>query len=470
MTLLFALACSLGVTAFTPCSDSLQCREAFGFGSVCGDDGFCDSAVSQDRCDAVWPEDLLTHPEAHAGVLLVGSLYDHGTDIPEKQSTSLAIQQVDESQGVGGAELGLVQCSYADDASLDDLPSEDAAVAMADWLVNRLGAFALVGPATSGLTEAVYTGVDGPLIVSPTATSPALTFRDQNDHPDDPAGRLWRTAPPDSLQGAVLATLVTSYLPGDAQHVALVYQNGSYGEGLAQVFVDQYATADHVVDRLPFGNDTQRNSAASAAATPGIDAILFISSDLPDITAFLQSLSVDADAANTPLFLADAARDTELFATTASTEAARLYPNIVGTAPAVPSGDRYDAFAAAYAATYEGESAGDSSYSAYAYDAAWLVAYGAAWALANEDGLSGQNAANGLRHLSDPLGAAVDLGPVAWSQALASINAGEDVDVNGASGMLDYDPQTEETSGPIEVWGIVDDGEPAFVVLDTVAP
>ena len=29
------------------------------------------------------------------------------------------------------------------------------------------------------------------------------------------------------------------------------------------------------------------------------------------------------------------------------------------------------------------------------------------------------------------------------------------IDVRGASGELDYDPVTEETTAPVEVWGIV---------------
>ena len=464
------LGCSAGVTAWAPCDAATQCREAFGFGHTCGDEGYCVQVPAEPRCDETWPVDLRERPDRYGDLLLVGSLYDHTTDIPERQASRLAVKQADESDGVDGRTVGLIQCSYEEDPALDAATSDEAAVAMANHLVD-LGAFAIIGPATSGVTEAVYNGVEGaPLMVSPSATSPALTWLDAPDRPAGGAGRLWRTAPPDSLQGAVLADLVRTALGTGAQRVALVYQTGPYGEGLAEVFVDEWAGAERVAERFPYENDTQRASAASSAANPAYDAIVFISSDLPDVVSFLNSVAADGDVPDTPIFLADAARDAELLAGTESTDAHDLWPNIAGTSPAVPSGDQYDAFAAAYAGVYDGQSAGDSSYSAYAYDAAWLTLYGAAWALSNEGALTGQAAAEGLRHISDPAGESVELGPVAWNQAQASFAAGTGLDVVGASGELDYDADTEETTGPIEVWAIRDDGEPEFYVVDTVAP
>ncbi len=471
MVLWWLAGCSLGVTQWEPCTSSVACRQAFGLGSVCGEGGYCETAEVQPRCDTTWPADLLDRPEDYPGIRVIGSLFDHSTDVPEKQSARLAVKQADESEGIGGAPLGLVQCSYAEDSTIDGLDAEAAAIAMASYLVADLGAYAIVGPATSGVTEAVYQGVDGPLIVSPSATSPALTYLDAADHDPGEAGRLWRTAPPDSLQGEVLAGLVQDAVFTRVQHVALIYQVGPYGEGLAQVFADHYGNADRTFDRYPFENDTQRDSAMSSAAVPATDAIVFISSDVPDVSAFLLALSVDADAPAMPIFLADAAHDAELLAATEGTDAEDLWPNIVGTSPAVPSGDRYDAFAAAYAGAYDGQSAGDSSYSAYAYDAAWLTIYGATWALAEEGGLTGQHAANGLTHLSAKGGEEIATGPVSWLQLQAEFAKGTDVNVVGASGELDYDPDTEETTGPIEVWGIDRvGGEPGFVVLDTVAP
>jgi branched-chain amino acid transport system substrate-binding protein len=471
MGLLFFLACSLGITQWEPCDRPSECREAFGFGHTCGEEGLCIAVDEEPRCTESWPADLLIRPENYPNVAVLGSLYDHSTDLPEVQATRLAAKEVDDSDGVNSRLIGLVQCSYEEDPSLDSFSSDEAAVAMADYLARDLGAYALIGPATSGVTEAVYNQVNAePLIISPSATSPALTYLDEADRPKGGAGRLWRTAPPDSLQGLVLAQLVDSTLGGNSQRVALVYQLGPYGEGLAEVFIAEWSGANHVADRFTFENDTQRSSAASSAADAAYDAIVFISSDLPDVTSFLASLAADGDVDAVPLFLADAARDTELLDDTKGTAAEALWPNVLGTSPAVPSGPEYDAFAAAYAGMFPGQEAGASSYSAYAYDAAWLAMYGASWASANASELSGQEAANGLTHLSDSGLASLTVGPGSWNQVQSQLEQGVDVNLLGASGELDYDPETEETSGPIEVWAIQGGRDATFIVVDTVAP
>ena len=55
-----------------------------------------------------------------------------------------------------------------------------------------------------------------------------------------------------------------------------------------------------------------------------------------------------------------------------------------------------------------------------------------------------------------------------------SSGTGASIDVRGASGPLDYDPDTEETSAPIQLWAIQPDVEAptgfAFVELDRIDP
>ncbi|MBM4391419.1 MAG: hypothetical protein FJ090_09885 [Deltaproteobacteria bacterium] len=470
---LLLLSCSLGVTGWEPCTTGSECRDAFGFGYTCGDEGYCEEVALADRCDATYPDDLFVRPEDYPGILVVGTLFDHSTDVPEKQASRLAIKQVDDSQGLDGTLLGLVQCSYEEDSALDGLAADEAAAAMGEYLAGDLGAFAIVGPATSGNTEAMWNATAdlGALVVSPSATSPALTYLDAPTTPEGHAGRLWRTAPPDDVQGLVLAEVVATTLTESGrtnQDVAVVYQEGPYGTGLAEVFVENYQSSFHVPTRYAFENDTERDNAINNVAKLDYDAILFISSDLPDVSAFLNAAGARDEFNEMPIFLADASRDAELLEDTREA-ASQLWTNILGTAPAVPSGDVYDAFAASYAAEYEGQSARDSSYSAYAYDAGWLVAYGAAWAYAQEAGVTGQGAADGLLHISNPDGELIEIAPNYWSQLRAAFSGARDVNVQGASGALDYDPVTQETTGPIDIWKIASDGQ-SFEVVETKEP
>ena len=111
---------------------------------------------------------------------------------------------------------------------------------------------------------------------------------------------------------------------------------------------------------------------------------------MPDVVGFLNA-AVELDYATTPIWLADAAHDSDCL--DQSRAASSLWPNVRGTAPAVPSGDIYDFFASSYRSEYEGDDAAASSYTSYAYDAAWLALYGTAWSLASEGAITGLGAA-----------------------------------------------------------------------------
>jgi branched-chain amino acid transport system substrate-binding protein len=86
------------------------------------------------------------------------------------------------------------------------------------------------------------------------------------------------------------------------------------------------------------------------------------------------------------------------------------------------------------------------------YDAAWLLFYGSASSLFTQNEVTGPGIAQGLRKLS--AGKAFDVQPLSWGGILESLRSGTSVNVRGASGELDYDPTTEETSAPIQVWAI----------------
>ena len=57
-----------------------------------------------------------------------------------------------------------------------------------------------------------------------------------------------------------------------------------------------------------------------------------------------------------------------------------------------------------------------------------------------------------MRQISE--GERVTLNRSAWPDGLALLQSEVSIDVEGSSGALDYDPITEETFAPIEVWDI----------------
>ena len=82
--------------------------------------------------------------------------------------------------------------------------------------------------------------------------------------------------------------------------------------------------------------------------------------------------------------------------------------------------------------------------------------YGAAWSNYQLGEISGLGIGRGLRNIS--AGDEVDIKPSTWISVRANFEAGESIDVVGASGELDYDVTTGETASPIEVWGVQSDG------------
>ena len=111
-----------------------------------------------------------------------------------------------------------------------------AATAAAERLVNSDGVVAIMGADCSGVTGAIAKNVGAPngvAMISPSATSPGLTSIDDN-------GVFFRTAPSDARQGVVLAGIV---MARGIDTVALTYENGDYGKGLADAFATAYRAA-----------------------------------------------------------------------------------------------------------------------------------------------------------------------------------------------------------------------------------
>lgn len=465
LIVLFA-GCSFSTYDYTPCSVNAECRDAFGFGSVCGDEGFCETAPMNERCQTTFPEGL-TLPVDSSTTLLIGTVFDHSKSahVARYRSIELAAKQLTDKEGLEGMLPAVIDCDIEEGLYEDELDAEGAAVATATWLADTVGVPAIVGPASSSHVEAAYLAIKdfGTLMISPSATSPSLTALDASMATDDEPGRLWRTAPPDSLQGLAIATDMNDR---GINKVAVIYQIGAYGEGLDTVFSETFADLGHQSVSFPFDNETARSEAITTAGDPSnsFDEVLFISSDTADITSFLITAGGSANYADKSVFLTDTARTVDVL--TAAAASSAFFPNVRGTGPSLPSGFVYNSFSDSYRG-YFGEEVSSYSYTAQSFDAAWMVFYGHAWAYYNEDGFTGTNIARGLRKLST--GGDVDVLPSEWPTVRQQFAERIAVNINGASGPLNYDPSTEETEAPIDVWVITASAD-GFDIVDVYNP
>ena len=138
---------------------------------------------------------------------------------PMAGGAEMAIEEVSDSGALLG---GLQVVSVRGDSTCID---SAAAVASAERLVAEQ-VHAIVGGDCSGVTIATLQQVakpNGIVMISPSATSPALSTIEDN-------GLFFRTAPSDARQGEVVADILQEM---DLHEAAMTYTNNDYGKGLA---------------------------------------------------------------------------------------------------------------------------------------------------------------------------------------------------------------------------------------------
>jgi branched-chain amino acid transport system substrate-binding protein len=453
------------------CENHSQCRDSFGFGATCNADGFCEAAKVTNRCSTTpFPEDLFTRPQQYKNAIVIGSLMDHSAPahLIREKAVRLAVKEMDSAGGgLDGRLAAVVFCDIAKNTNYDALERPAAAVESAKFLAGTLGVSAIVGPSASGDTQQVWEAIrtTGTVVISPAATSPALATLEPAAT-DEAPGFLWRVAPPDSLQGSVIAA---DMLERMVTEVVIIRETGAYGEGLAQVFQEAFTKGGGKATIVSISADTQLGEAAAMAATSTASDILFISSQQDWIIKFLNAASGQAGYMTKQLFLTDAAANAAVL--TGAAGAAALFPNVHGTRPAPRSMDDfvYASFFGNYKAEYSPEDPSAATFSAHSYDATWLVLYGAAWSILREGKLTGLGTARGLRKVSS--GAATQILTSSWPTVIAKFRAGESVNLSGASGEIDFDPTTKSVTAPIEVWKIATDtGTPAITRVTVKTP
>ena len=140
---------------------------------------------------------------------------------PIYNGVKLAIDQINAQGGIlKGDKIELLK---------GDSTCADATAAsnVADRMVNSEKVSAIVGPMCSGATIAAANNAaipGGVILISPSATSPALTDLKDND-------LVYRTAPSDAYQGVMMAKMLKRR---GIDEIAISYVNNDYGKGFAE--------------------------------------------------------------------------------------------------------------------------------------------------------------------------------------------------------------------------------------------
>jgi branched-chain amino acid transport system substrate-binding protein len=355
-----------------------------------------------------------------------GDLSDFG--VAHENSARLAIEEINAAGGVLGEPIELDTGDTATD------PSQGVSEAIR--LINVEGVHAIIGALASGVTVPVAETVTGPnsiLQISQASTSPALTIANDNDF-------LFRTTISDAAQGVVLADLAQEL---GLSSVCTMYINNEYGQGLSEIFAENFEAAGGTVTAQVPHESEQATYASelSECTAEGPDALAALA--YPESAGVFLREAVEAGDVEVFLFC-DGTKSTDMFGELGWD----VFDGMSGTAPSSLQLAAGTAFEAAYEAKY-GETP-PLPFMREAYDAVYLIALAAETA-GTTDPTAIRDA---LRDVANPGGETVEPGTEGYEAALQLIADGEDINYEGAAGPVDFDDAGDVVTGAIEVWHV----------------
>ena len=322
-----------------------------------------------------------------------------------------------------------VQAVHKDSGS-----APQTAIEAARALVNVDGVGSIVGPMASGVTLAVAEAVTVPssvVIVSPSATSPALTVLEDNDF-------LFRTTAGDNDQGIVLAQLAQDQ---GYETAAALYVNNPYGEGLANIFKERFeAAGGQVLELVPVEEEQTTYISELRRATEGEPEVLLAITYPASAQVYIRE-ALEGGFSDTFMFV-DGTKSQEMFDALNSAQ----LDGLLGTAPGTDSAAK-DVFTGLYEARFG--QLPENPFIAEAFDAFVLLGLAIEQAGSEE----GADIKDALRTVANAPGEVV--GPGDLERALQLIRDGQDINYEGAAGNQDMN-EAGDVFGSFEIWTVKD--------------
>nr|WP_282103601.1 ABC transporter substrate-binding protein [Halomonas getboli] len=332
---------------------------------------------------------------------------------PIFDGANLAVQQINEQGGVlDGEEIvmptGDTTCS---DAS--------AASNAADRMVNTEQVTAIVGALCTGATVAAANNAaipGGVTMVSPASTAPAVTDLDDND-------LVFRTVPSDAFQGEMLAKLL---LDKGIQEVAVTYVNNDYGRGLADAFVAAFEKGGgSVLENLAHEDNRAdyRSELGTLAATGAQTLVVLAYADTSGQTVLRQ-------AYESGMFTQYVGGDGMVGDSLVEAIGADVLNGMIATRPGSPELPGTAMF------NQQANAAGidpSAVFAAQAYDAAFLLGL----AIEQNGSADREGLNEALRSVASAPGEVIL--PGEWEKAKQLIDAGTEINYEGASGTQEFD-------------------------------
>ena len=373
------------------------------------------------------PEEAM---EPTGEAIKIGTLIDVTGDLaafgpPIVLATDLAALLINEAGGIDGRPIEMVH--------RDSGTSPQIATDAASALVNVDGVEAIVGSLSSGVTLAVAESVtipNGAVLVSPASTSPAITSLDDND-------TVFRTTVSDALQGVIAAQLANQL---GYENVATLYINNAYGEGLSNVFSENFESQGGTVSAaIPIEGGQASYASELRQASQG-DAEVLMALSYPETAGVYLREAIEGQYFDDFMFV-DGTKNQEMF----DNLGADNFEGNYGTAPGAPGTPTQETFKDLYSFKLDGDPS--SLFISEAFDAAVILAL----AIAESGSEDGADIKASMREVANAPGEKV--GPGDLARALELISQGQDIDYVGAAGDQDFD-ENGDVQNTIEVWKI----------------
>ncbi|MFL5928537.1 MAG: ABC transporter substrate-binding protein [Gaiellaceae bacterium] len=320
--------------------------------------------------------------------------------------------------------------------SEDGQTQASASVEAATKLVKSNHANVLIGEMASSATIPMAQSVAIPnkvVQISPTSSAPQLTTIADN-------GYLWRTYPSDTLQGKVLAQAAVNAF-GKGAKLNVGARNDAFGTALKQLFVAQYKKLGGSIGVDESWNPDQPTFDTEAQKLVSGDPAGYVIIDFPETFQKLAPALVRTgkwDASKT--FMTEALRNT-----TVLDAIGNPVVGLRGTAASAAGGPA----GASFAAYWKSHVRGAKPYTGFegtALDAANVAFLAAVRACS----ASPAKIKSSLVAVSGPPGTKVTY--LQLAKAIKLIQAGKEVDYEGAFSPVDFDRNGDIGSAVFEIW------------------
>jgi branched-chain amino acid transport system substrate-binding protein len=371
------------------------------------------------------------------------------SDVQARNAALLALEDFNQ-RGFMGKQISLHFCDTAGDA--------ERTKKQVSWLVGEKKVAAILTAGSSQTLSATAVTVPANVLtLSYSASSPELTSLPDAPTSGGTTGLLWRTAPSDAIQGRIIADLLRTDTTrfGTVARVGILYVNDPYGQGLNNAISNRLGTS--VASKgfsYPRRGDVKTALAQLNDFDPDITVLMAFADDAVAIFKEASTLAnLKRGATNTTghrWFFSDSVKD---LAVLSDPQVRDLVQGYYGTAPAQGAGQAFRAFQNAFENKYQKDPRA-YAYTSNAYDAMYLLELATAYSLGTTNAVTGPKMAEGLTKLST--GTPSDKTQLTNSNLtfLASeLAAGRSVNVDGASGALDFD-SAGEAPAPIELWQV----------------